>query len=192
MKVGPPLVEVSMVRENLRDLPFFPMPAAFSLRFYRPGDDITWTRIQQQAEKYHDITPELFGREFGGGEAQLSLRQLFLCDAEDREVGTGTAWFHDDYQGKSWGRIHWVAVAADHQGQGLGRAVVSALCHRLADLGHIRAFLTTESIRLPAINLYLSFGFKPEIKDDDDRSEWNVLLTRGVRWSPSTSQPLQL
>jgi GNAT superfamily N-acetyltransferase len=179
-----------MVRETLQDVPVFPLPAGFSLRFHRPGDDATWTRIQQQAERYHDVKSELFQREFGEGEAQLSQRQLFLCDATGREIGTGTAWFNDDYHGKAWGRIHWVAVTADHQGRGLGGALVSALCQRFIELRHIRACLTTESIRLPAINLYLSFGFQPEIKHEADRREWEVLRTRGLRWNPSAPHPL--
>lgn len=192
MKLSSPLVEVSMVRENLQDLPIFPLPAGFSLRFYRPGDDRTWTRIQQEAERYHEVTPELFRGEFGGDEGQLSQRQLFLCDATGREIGTGTSWRNEDYHGKVWGRIHWVAIAAHHQGRGLGRALVSALCQRFIELQHIRAYLTTESVRGQAIQLYLSFGFLPEIKHEADRREWEALRTQGLRWISSASPPLNL
>ena len=182
-----PWVEVSMVRETLAGLPVVPLPSGFSLRRYRRGDDRTWTRIQQEAERYHEITPALFHREFGGGEAELSERQIFLCDAAGREIGTGTAWFNDDYHGQAWGRIHWVAIAADLQRRGLGRALVSALCQRFLELRHLRAYLTTESVRLPALKLYLSFGFRPEIKHDADRREWEVLRARGLRWNSSAA-----
>ena len=81
-----------------------------------------------EAEPYHDVTPDLFRREFGGGDAHLPARQLFVCDATGREVGTATAWFNDDDRGLHWGRIHWVAISPDCQGRGLGRALVAATC----------------------------------------------------------------
>ena len=181
----PLLVELSMVRQTLDRLPVYPIGAGFSLRYYCPGDEFHWTRIQQEAERYHDVTPDLFRREFGDGETQLRERQFFLCDATGREVGTATAWFTDRYRGLSWwGRIHWVAISEHCQGRGLGRALVSAVCQRFIELGHAHAYLTTESVRLPAINLYLGFGFRPEIKNDADRNEWAALRDGGL--------PLQL
>jgi len=174
------LVEVSMVREDLKGLPRFPLKPGFSLRFHQPGDDVVWTRVQQEAEHYHTITPDLFWKCFGEGEAELPRRQIFLCNADGREIGTATAWDNDDYHGLRWGRVHWVAISEDYQGQGLGRALVSAVCQRFVELGHVRAYLTTESVRLPAISLYRSFGFVPEIKNDADRREWERVRAQGV------------
>jgi GNAT superfamily N-acetyltransferase len=170
-----------MVRPDLGDLPVVLPPPGFALRLYHSGDDETWKRIHDEAERFHAVSLALFWREFGEAEAELPRRQLFLCDPEGREVGTATAWFTDDYRGRPWGRIHWVAVSEKHQGRGLGRALVSAVCQRFKELGHTRAYLTTESVRVPAINLYLSFGFRPELKHDGDRREWETLRGRGVR-----------
>jgi GNAT superfamily N-acetyltransferase len=175
------LVAISMFRPNLDGLPVCPPPAGFTLRFYRPGDAATWTRIHEETERHREVTPELFGRVFGGGEAQLPLRQLFLCDEAGREIGTGTAWFNDDYYGLPWGRVHWVAVAPQYQGRGLGRVLTAAVCQRLRELGHARAYLKTESVRLAAIALYLDFGFVPEIKHGGDRREWEHLRAQGLK-----------
>ncbi len=174
------LFEIRMIRRNLDELPRFPLKPGFSLRFYRPGDAAVWARVQQEAERFHTITPQLFQKWFGGEEQELARRQFYLCDAQGREIGTATAWHDVDCQGLNWGRIHWVAINESFQGQGLGRALVSAVCQRFVELGHTRAYLTTESIRAPAIRLYRSFGFLPEIKSDADRREWEWLRTQGV------------
>lgn len=156
-----PLVEIRMVRPDLDDLPVVAVPPGFALRFHRSGDDETWTRIHHEAERFHEVSADLFRREFGHAHDELARRQLFLCDPEGREVGTATAWF-DPHRGEEWGRIHWVAVSESHQGRGLGRALVSAVCQRFRELGHTRAYLMTETVRVPAIKLYQSFGFRLE------------------------------
>jgi ribosomal protein S18 acetylase RimI-like enzyme len=153
------LIEIRMVRPDLRDLPQVPVPAPYRLRRYRPGDIDTWVRVQQAAEKYHaDVSRALFLREFGEDHALLAERQLFAEDEAGEPVGTATAWF--DPADRSWGRIHWVAVVPAAQGRGLGKALVSALCQRFVELHHTRAYLTTETVRVPAIRMYRGFGFR--------------------------------
>ncbi len=164
-----------MVREDLRDLPCFSLPAPYTLRPYRPGDVDTWVRVHREAEEHHPITPALFHHEFGQNDPPLVQRQLFLCEGNGTEIGTATAWWHPSYRGACHGRIHWVAIIPRAQGRGLGRPLISALCHRLVKLGHDRAYLTTETVRRPAIHLYRQFGFVPEIKDDADRRAWREI-----------------
>ena len=179
---------VSMVRPHWDGLPVIPPPAGYSLRFYRPGDAATWTRIQEEAERVHKITPELFWHEFGAGETQLPQRQIYLCDTTGRAMGTATAWFEDQYHGGSWGRLHWVAVCEACQGRGLGRVLVSAACQRLVELGHVRAFLRTQPTRVRAIRLYVGFGFVPEIRHDADRREWEALQRQGLNVDLATER----
>lgn len=173
-----PLVEVSMVREDLVGLPSFPLPAPYALRPYQPGDVDTWLRVQRQAEEHHSqasLTPALFLREFGDGHEPLRQRQLFLSDGAGHEIGTATAWWNPRYRGTDHGRIHWVAIVPQAQGLGLGRPLISALCQRFVQLGHRRAYLTTETVRRRAIHLYQCFGFVPEIKDEADRRAWREI-----------------
>jgi ribosomal protein S18 acetylase RimI-like enzyme len=65
-----------------------------------------------------------------------------------------------------------VAIIPERQGRGLAKALLSATCMRLRELGHTRLYLTTETPRLPAIALYLKFGFRPEIRNEADRRAW--------------------
>ena len=170
-----PDVGTDMVRPDLEGLPDFELPRSYSIRAWRPGDMETWTRLQRAAEKQIEITDGLFREQFGGDDAAIAARQLFLCDAGGRAVGTGTAWFDEERFGERWGQVHWMAVVPGQQGRGLGRTLLAAVCRRLREAGHRRAFLITSTGRLPAIRLYLRFGFRPAPRDEAGREAWRAL-----------------
>jgi GNAT superfamily N-acetyltransferase len=172
------LVTVYMSRENLRSIPDHPLPEPYSIRWYRPGDERDWTRIWQAAEKYSTITPEVFQREFGTDADVLARRMCFVCDVGGKAIGTSTAWFDNDYHHRVYGRIHWVAIVPQLQGKGLGKAMLSATCQRMVELGHDRCYLVTQSPRLAAIRMYLSFGFVPEIKSEPEIAAWRDVLAK--------------
>ncbi|MFW6457724.1 MAG: GNAT family N-acetyltransferase, partial [Planctomycetota bacterium] len=139
---------------------------------YIPGDEYNWVNIQSAADEYNEISLKLFRKEFGRDPDALSQRQLYITTSANKEIGTATAWYDENYHGKRYGRIHWVAIHPDWQGRGLARPLLSQTCLRLRRLGHEKAYLTTSSARIPAINLYLKFGFNPEIQDKDDATVW--------------------
>ena len=169
-------VPVLMVRPTLTDLPQHSLPAGYSLRWYRPGDAAIWTAIQSVAEKFEPILATLFQKEFGDNELELARRQAFLLSPHGTEIGTATAWFNAAYRGQSYGRIHWVAIVPEFQGRKLAKPLLSAVCNRLVALGHPRAYLATATGRLPAIQLYLTFGFVPEIRDAAERLLWEKTM----------------
>ena len=148
------LLQVRMVRASLDDVPQFPLAAGFTIRRYQPGDAETWMRIEQAADRYLTGHREIYEREFARHEALLGARQLFLCEPGGEAGGTATAWFGDD-DGQPYGRVHWMAIVPEWRGKGLAKPLVTAVCNRLRELGHTRAYLITEAVRVPAINLYL-------------------------------------
>ncbi len=165
-----------MVRADLHGIPQHAFPTGFALRWYRAGDRETWVRIHERAERYVPTTAQVYDEQFGGDETELARRQAFLLDSQGQEIGTATAWFDNHHQGRRFGRVHWVAIVPEHQGKGLAKPLLTAVCNRLVELGHDCAYLSTGTARLPAIHLYLSYGFQPEIGNEEDRNRWDHVL----------------
>ena len=174
MDVTREYIDVRMTRENLDGIPDCALPTGYSIRWYRQGDEDIWLRIQLLADEYTKVTPGLFVEEFGTDAKLLSERQCFLYDSVDNAIGTASAWF-GDHGKKSLGRIHWVAIVPAHQGKGLAKPLLASVCNRLRSLGHSKTYLTTQTCRIPAINLYARFGFAPVIESDRDREIWREL-----------------
>ncbi len=167
-------VSVNMIRNDLEHIPEHPLPPGISLRWYQPGDEQHWVDIHLLADPYNKIDLALWRREFGGDARILSQRQAFLVQEETGYVfGTATAWWDDDYYGQPYGRIHWVAIVPAMQGQGLARPLLSIVCRQLKALGSERAYLVTSTGRIPAINLYARFGFRPHIRTAEEREIWH-------------------
>jgi GNAT superfamily N-acetyltransferase len=172
------ILPVCMARPDLDNLPEFAPPAGWSFRWYRPGDEVHWQRIHRAAEVQLEITPGLFRQQFGDEPSRLRERQCYLVQPQGEKVGTATAWFDEDFLGGCWGRVHWVALVPAFQGQGLGKVLLAAVCRRLRALGHGRAFLRTATGRIPAINLYLRFGFQPLPRNAAEERLWKTLAPR--------------
>ena len=116
-----------------------PLPEGFSFRFYRDGDRETWIGIEQSAREFasREEGLEAWARYYGGREAELNERMLFLQNAGEREIGTATA-FYDvpdgDPAGDGW--LHWVAIRREAQGQGLSKPLVARALGQLKALGY--------------------------------------------------------
>jgi GNAT superfamily N-acetyltransferase len=168
-------ISLKMVRWNLEDIPGFALPEGFSLRWYRRDDEQAWLRIHRAADRFNPITPALFTQQFGDDPVLLGQRQCYLLADDGELIGTGTAWFNDNFQGQAFGRVHWVALLPRYQGLGLSKPLMTTLCRRLRELGHERVYLSTSSARLAAINLYRRFGFVPLIENDSQAGTWRQL-----------------
>jgi len=153
---------IVMSRPTLDRIPEHALPQGFSFHWYEPGDESKWVAIHILADKFNEIGMDLYRKEFGDDETILRERQCFLLDPEGNAIGTATAWHGDESHGTEWGRVHWVAIVPTMQGRGLAKPLLSTVCERLRSLGHRKAYLVTSTARIPAINLYRSFGFQLE------------------------------
>jgi N-acetylglutamate synthase-like GNAT family acetyltransferase len=167
-------IDVKMIRESLDDIPEYPLPNGYSIRWFQPGYEEHWQTIQSLADNYTRVTSGLFEEQFGNDTELLSERQCFLCIGEENIIGTAAAWL-DNSDESSPGRIHWLAIIPRQQGKGLAKPLLTIICNRLKELGHSKTYLTTQSVRIPAINLYAKFGFTPVIDSDVDREIWHKL-----------------
>lgn len=145
-----------MTRESLDDLPQFPLPDGYRVRWYRPGDERDWLAIHEAAYAPETITLDVFRREFPDQEA-LAQRQCFILDPDGAPVATATAWIHNNGFDARYGCVHWVAVAPQAQRLGLGKALMTILLERFKALGYSRAYLRTSNPA--AIRLYQQAGF---------------------------------
>jgi len=112
---------------------------------------------------------------FGEGGFSLTKRQLqylyrrptavfMVAEQSGRVVGEGVALVrkHKSRQNSSSlsGRIYSVAVDPCCRGQGVGEALVRALCDALGDRGVRRIYLEVETNNSAALHLYERLGFK--------------------------------
>ena len=177
-------LSVRMVCEDLRRVPKFNLPASCLFRWYHPGDERAWVDIQSRSDRYNVISKEQFILQFGERSDELRRRQLFLCDADGTNpIGTITAWFAEAGSGRAYGdeygRVHWVAIVPERQGRGLAKPMMSAVCRRLLELGSSKAYLTTASVRIAALNLYFACAFRPDLHTAKDRHAWRILAEEG-------------
>ena len=165
---------VRMRLDSLAEIPAAVLPPWFSLRPYRTGDRETWVQLYSAAEPFLTITPEIFDREFRGEESALRQRMLFLIAPNGQCVGTSTAWYDDLDHDPRCGRVHWVAIHPAFQGRGLAKPLLTRTLQTLRELGHDHAYLLTSTGRIPAITLYLRYGFLPDIRSDAEAQAWTA------------------
>ncbi len=176
-----PDLSVAMWRMELDDFPKYECPQDSSFRIvpYEPGMEKSWTRVQQRADQYNEIDDTLFFNTFSRNERDLRERILFMTDASNRIIGTSAAWMgtwpEDHPSQELQGRIHWVAIDPDYQGQGLSKPLLSSTCQKLRKLKHDKTYLTTSIVRIPAIKLYFLFGFYPALVNDSDYERWRMI-----------------
>ncbi len=157
-----PNVSFCMVRGELLDFPIHDLPAGYAFRGYQAGDDETWTRLNQAAEPFFEVKPELWEKEFGGGLDALPDRMYFVMTESGEVVGSITAWWDKDRTNpEERGRIHWVMVHPSYQRRGLTKPMMTRAMQRLAQ-DHRAAVLGTSSGRIWAVKVYLDFGFMPD------------------------------
>ena len=163
---------LKLLREDLENIPDFDIPAGYTIRSYRPGDEAHWLRIHLLADYENQFKPDTFKQQFGSDVRILAQRQFYVLDSAQHVIGAATAWFNEDFDGERIGRVHWVAIVPECQGRGLSRPLMTTVCRRLRELGHNKAYLTTSAARTAAIHLYLRFGFAPLIRTETDRVAW--------------------
>ena len=168
-------VPLRMRHADVSRAPRFVVPDGFSIRDYRTGDEKAWVELHLAADRYSEISTGLYWREFGRDEERLKQRQLYLQTDDGTVLGTTSAWVGNEGSERNLGRIHWVAIHPDWQGRGLAKPLLSAACQRLSELGHTGSYLMTSSARVPALRLYLAFGFLPWPRNGEEQEAWEQL-----------------
>ena len=87
-----PMISLAMRAASLEDLPVFALPSHCGWRFYQPGDELFWARIETSAGEFKRPEEGLAGfeRAFAAG-GRLEERMFFLTDG-GVPFATATAW----------------------------------------------------------------------------------------------------
>jgi len=167
---------VGMKRHDFENIPSFEVPAPFILRTYQSDDEQAWLEIHKKADPYNTFDEESFYKGFGHDKKLWHENQYYVCDENNRPIGTATAWsVKKDEHPKPQGLVHWVALDPEYQGKGLSKPLMSAVCNRLKERNFHCAYLNTSSGRLPAVALYLAFGFVPYLRKPEERAVWTYI-----------------
>ena len=182
-------VHLTMERADLDGIAHFDLPEGYRFVLYQPGDCEHWMEIERSAKELPTREAGLaaWERYYGGLEDTLRDRMLFIENAKGEKVATATA-----YAAGDWGQVHWVAIRRDEQGRGLARPLIARVLELLKQLGHDRAFLTTQTTTWVACRLYLQFGFVPaQARLEQEREGWRILHALVEHPALSAFEPLE-
>ena len=161
-----------MSRENLEELPRYPLPEGFRFRMFQPEDREAWIELVANTglEDSYENAVHQWNLEFEEYQEEFCKRGVLVEDAEGTVVAISTAWYENSPD-SARGRLHWVGVDPCCQGRGIGKALVGETLRVMATM-HDQAMLGTESNRLAAISVYLDFDFLPEVRSEKDKAAW--------------------
>ena len=156
------------------------LTAGHIIRHFRAGqDEKAWCFIRNSAFEHvkgnRPVASEEVSRMAEDSYSTNGGMLVLYCDDDPVGVACGEK---DEFKGKPIISIGPVAVLPDHQGNGLGRALLRAVINRALDEGIGAASLSVNSDNLSAIGLYASEGFKKEkgfachvldLRDPDNR-----------------------
>lgn len=133
------------------------VPPGYLLRTYQPGDEAGFYQLMASVgwtgwddEKLH---PWLY--------RILPEGWFFAVEQTSGEIVATCMATHDHtWQVPFCGEVGWTAAHPEHQGKGLGTAVVSAVVGRFLQAGYQTIHLYTEVWRTAAIAMYLKMGFE--------------------------------
>ena len=171
----PPMPQLEMLRDTLKDPPAIRIPDGYGLRTYHSGDEAAWCAIME-GNVGRDWTPETC-REKLIDDPRFHPESLFFATFGSQPVGSACAWSRDLNE-RIVGEVHMVAVLETHRGKGLGHLVNAAVLHRLKDLGYRQAHLLTDDWRLAAVRSYLTAGFRPLHTHDSHAKRWSDVFTQ--------------
>lgn len=170
------MAHLVMRRPDLAGLPPTPaLPAGYALRAWRPHDELPALASALSAA---------FGEEWTSERVRTALTEspevsaVYAVFAPGGAVAATASSRSLPERFPGAGVVHWVGTHPEHARRGLGAAVVSRVLGDVSERGHQAAALETQDHRLPAIRLYLRYGFTPvyEVEGEDHRWRWSRVL----------------
>ncbi|MBD3918619.1 GNAT family N-acetyltransferase [Paenibacillus sp. PR3] len=145
-------------------VPQVELPSGYSFVHYQTGDEEAWADIEASVLEFdsQDEAMVYFTTRYLPFQDELMRRTLFIQAANGEKVATFTAWWnYTDKRRHPF--VHAVAVKPQHQGVGLGKALIAAGIKHMIELeGDCVMYIPTSTWAYRAIKLYRSAGFEFE------------------------------
>jgi Ser/Thr protein kinase RdoA (MazF antagonist)/cyclopropane fatty-acyl-phospholipid synthase-like methyltransferase/ribosomal protein S18 acetylase RimI-like enzyme len=154
----------NIIMKRLRGMPVPPpsLPEGYRFGSFEEGDAEVWAEILVSVGEFDDTGEALscFCGDYLSEPEALRQRLLFVQTDAGEKVGTLINWWNDT-NGRRDPSVHWVAVKPEHQGVGVGKALVYEGLRRMIGLeGERDFFLHTQTWSCQAISLYLHAGYR--------------------------------
>ena len=175
-----------MMCEQARSAAFTPLPPGIFARPLRKEELDTWLAFPydtaEEARQNRAFMLDYFQKVYQPREAAFFKACTVLCGAD--EVPLATAFLWRSYGGRLHS-LHWLKTLKEHEGRGLGRALLSLLLGGLGDDDY-PVYLHTHPECVAAISLYADFGFEliegsPVGRRSNDLAEGLAYLKREMR-----------
>ncbi len=158
-----PYKHIYMIRGPHRNVADPVLPDGYSLRMFAPGDRDAWCAVETSVGEFPDIEKAraYFEKDYAPFTEELPHRCVFACAPDGTPVATATAWWSKGTD-ERLAMVHWVSVHPEHQGRGLGRAVMLRVLQLFETLEPDRPImLHTQTWSHIAVRMYQSLGFRP-------------------------------
>ena len=172
VEYAPKQLSMTLTGGRLRTLAEPTVPDGYRLRGYERGDEDEWAELLVLC---------------GFEEWSREKMDEYLRDPDRRE-GSSIVVRRDHVVAATFatpldspprvGALDYVVCHPDHRDRGLGRAVCVAVSRFFRERGYESVYLTTDDWRLPAISIYLSLGFEPEMTREDMPGRWASVTKR--------------
>lgn len=155
------------------------LPEGFTVRTYKPGDELAWAEIETLVLEFENVQQGLdCHKGYLSNIDELSKRQWFVVSPNGLVIATATAWWTQTSKG-TIPIVHALGCRPDFQGKGLGKAVAAKMLESFYELEQDKeVWLDTQTWSYKAIGLYLDLGFIPVKKEsyDSTKNEYEQAL----------------
>ncbi len=153
-----PNLNLFMMCKKLNTHAISDMPNGFHVRTCQKNELDIWKAMPfdqpELAKQYYDYMTKYYNSVYAKNEDLFFQKCLFVCNKENKPVGTCFAWkVYDKIT-----TIHWLKVLKNYEGKGIGRALLSIVMKSL-NSDEFPVFLHTQPDSFRAIKLYSDFGF---------------------------------
>ena len=163
---------------KMRSIPEFKIEDGYTIRNYRPGDEVVWTKICKFGLLEENEGIECWQKYMLDLDNLVPERDTFFaCDKDGNPVATCTAFVPE----KNTGLIHMVGALPESRGHYLGYSLTVYGLEKLNNelsCNNKMVCLKSDDWRLSALKIYLKCGFQPVLFDVGMEERWTDILNK--------------